>query len=253
MAHHSHKRARVEALPLPHPSPIPPSNSIPHPPPPIDFTRYHHITLPPWSPPPSSSPTPLPPPPLPTHLWGLDPLYFSHVKLFISHLLLLPRTVDPPTFLLSSHPLTSVELVGVIVGVDRRERWVGYLVDDSTGVVQCKVWGGEGGEEKGWGWMEGGEEGDGERLGLGVVVRVMGRVVEWRGEREVNVSCIRVERDEGAEMLHWMECIRLYEDVYSQESAIGRKHRGDVEKMSGDKTTPPQSTTTTTAPAPRPP
>lgn len=90
-------------------------------------------------------------------------------------------------------------------------------VDDSSGVLRCKVWTSQGG-------ASGGSSSDLSRVvdsaARGECVRCVGRLHEWQGVRELNVEWVRVEEDSRAEMLHWLECMRLYDECYRQPSAI---------------------------------
>ena len=73
--------------------------------------------------------------------WGLDPLYWSFVKVFIvqvHQLTLFEGTAD--THMLYGRPISRVELVGVVVSVKQHARFVKYLIDDGTGVIACMVW-----------------------------------------------------------------------------------------------------------------
>ena len=56
----------------------------------------------------------------PVKLWGLDPLFWSNVKLFIGQALALPAYPDlPGTQRLYSHPVSKFEILGYVVGVKR--------------------------------------------------------------------------------------------------------------------------------------
>ena len=243
MAHeHSHKRLRVEdaaaaagqsadaAAPLLASLPQPPSFDLLQAPT-LDPTRYHHVRLPP----PSSSSFALVPPALPVHLWALDPLFFSYAKLFIAHLQRLSPFPDlPSSTSLLSRPLTKVELVGVIVAREVRATYTAYTVDDSTGVIRVKVFANGSADTRPSPTLPGGVLAGAalrEPLRLGQTVRCLGKVNVHFGEREVNAESVRVEKDSGAELLHWMECMTLYDRVYAHSSAIAKKHRRDCREQ----------------------
>jgi len=68
---------------------------------------------------------------LPIHvsarLWGVDPVFWSSVKLRVSDVFSLPCYPGlPDSFRLGSHPVTKVELVGVVVAVLQRGAFVSY-------------------------------------------------------------------------------------------------------------------------------
>ena len=174
----------------------------------IDFSTYHHV---------NESPVSLSqqPSPLPVHLWGFDPLFFSACKLFIAHVLTLPAFPSLPLCrLLHGRPVVRCEVVGVVAGRVVKDAFTVLHVDDSSGVLRCKVW-----------------TADGElrrtvaEAQLGACVRCVGRLHEWQGVCELNVEWLRLETDSGAEMLHWMDCMRLYDDCYRQPSAVMQRQQ----------------------------
>eukprot|EP00937_MAST-01D_sp_MAST-1D-sp2_P005105 g5105.t1 len=74
-------------------------------------------------------------------LWGLDPLFWSYVKLFavqIRQLSSFEGTAD--THMLYGRPITKVEIVGTVVSVSDKAKFVKYVVDDGTDVVPCIQW-----------------------------------------------------------------------------------------------------------------
>ena len=73
--------------------------------------------------------------------WGLDPLCWSFVKVFIvqvHQLSLFEGTAD--THMLYGRPISRVEVVGVVVSVKQHARFVKYYIDDGTGVIACMAW-----------------------------------------------------------------------------------------------------------------
>ena len=209
-----------------------------------DFTRYHTTVLPSAVLPPAASP-----PVLPVQLWGLDPLYFSCLKLLISHVLRLPAFPHlPGSARLLTHPVQKVEVLGVVVGREVREKYTSYAVDDSTGVMRCKLWHSGDADTRPPVLYSGGVLCSRlEALHLGTTVRCMGRLQLYAGERELTVETLRVEdEDEAAEMLHWMECMQLYHAVYDKQSAISCRHQRDSSRQL-------QQTFSVSSPAARPP
>jgi hypothetical protein len=194
-----------------------------------DFTRYHTTTLPSAVLPSASSP-----PVLPVQLWGLEPLYFSCLKLLISHVLRLPAFPHlPGSARLLSHPVQKVEVVGVVVGREVREKYTSYAVDDSSGVLRCKLWHSGDADTRPPVLYTGGVLCTRlEALQLGTTVRCMGRLQLYAGERELTLEALRVEdEDEAAEMLHWLECMQLYHQVYAKQGSISTRHQRDSSKM----------------------
>ena len=174
----------------------------------IDFSTYHHVHEP-------SQSHPSQPPPLPIQWWGFDPLFFSASKLFIGHILALPGFPSlPASTTLHGRPVMRCELLGVVVGRRVKDSFTVLHVDDSSGVMRCKVW-----------------TTDSElrqvvaEARLGSCVRCVGRLHEWQGVRELNVEWLRLETDSMAEMLHWMECMRLYDECYRHPSAVMQRQQ----------------------------
>ena len=175
----------------------------------IDFSTYHRVIEP------LHSLSPSHPPPLPLHMWGFDPLFFSACKLLIAHILTLPAFPSlPASTTLHGRPVVRCEVVGVVVGRIVKESFTVLHVDDSSGVLRCKVW-----------------TADSElkqlaaEARLGACVRCVGRLHEWQGVRELNMEWLRLECDSVAEMLHWMECMRLYDDCYRRPSVIMQRQQ----------------------------
>ena len=78
---------------------------------------------------------------LPVRLWGVDPTYWSSVKLFVHHLLSLPSYPGlAESSRMGSRAVSNVEIMGVIVGMTQRHAHVVYLVDDGSGVIPCLCW-----------------------------------------------------------------------------------------------------------------
>lgn len=78
---------------------------------------------------------------LPEIYWGIDPLLKSSLTMYIDDVLNMPQ-VDghPGVFTYGNHHICSVDILGVIVRVDKRNKAIVYDVDDSTGVIRCTCW-----------------------------------------------------------------------------------------------------------------
>lgn len=50
---------------------------------------------------------------------------------------------------------------------------------------------------------------------LGVVARVRGKISSYRGDMQITVTDVVIERDPNVEVLHWLECMRLARKVYN--------------------------------------
>lgn len=146
--------------------------------------------------------------------WGIDPLNWCHVKLFIGQIHRLPEYPDKPgTQRLFYHPIWKVEILGTIVAIEIREKFTKYYIDDSTGVISALSWNG------------GSATADrikllarhfGRQLKIGDTLRVLGQLKIYDGVREVAMENLYIETDPNTELLHWAEVMTLTKEVYSQ-------------------------------------
>lgn len=147
-------------------------------------------------------------PALPVQFWGLDPVFWAHVKLFVGDarkLMRYPHTAG--AFRAHSHPLSRVEIVGCVVELVSKATREIFVVDDGTGVIMCCR------PVSAGGGAAGGPS-------LGDLVRVRGSMGEFRGNREIHITDLSRVRDPNAEMLHWVQAVKLDRSVYSKPSAI---------------------------------
>ena len=94
--------------------------------------------------------------------WGKDPMFSCFCKMYVADIIQLqeiqnapPRTLPllpqpktpqhypgpyPPVFEYQGHPVWKVDIVGIIVGVLCKERFINYKLDDGTGVITCTYW-----------------------------------------------------------------------------------------------------------------
>jgi len=144
----------------------------------------------------------------PIKLWGLDPLYWAYVRLFISQIHhLKPFHEMPETQSLFGHPISRVEILGFVVSVQQRASLVSYIVDDGTGLIQCTHW-----------WAN--SDSEREVLAVGDLAWFRGKFQFFREKREISVHSIQMETDPNAEAAHWLEVIQLNLNVYSKSSRI---------------------------------
>ncbi|XP_028409616.1 CST complex subunit STN1-like [Dendronephthya gigantea] len=138
---------------------------------------------------------------LPVKFWGLDPLYWTHVKLFARDVLKLKEYPGfTGVYAISNHPIVHALVVGYIVKVDKREKLTNYGVDDGTGFLPCCMWH---------------DQSNGIEADFGDLVTVMGRISTFREERQITLSKLNIETDSNVEVLHWLEVMKLKE-VYQK-------------------------------------
>eukprot|EP00249_Psilotum_nudum_P020611 c27779_g1_i1 orf=41-523(+) len=148
----------------------------------------------------------------------------SHERLFASDLLsLLPHPHLPATFCCKGRPLLKAEMVGVVVSLDSKERFVRFALDDGSGVVPCILWTNHSTsryfnkqklkrvqiEVQAELALE-----EANEVKLGRLLRVQGRITCFNQQRQLTVGSLQPEIDANAEVLHWLDCIRLALSCY---------------------------------------
>ncbi|KAH7436853.1 hypothetical protein KP509_05G038800 [Ceratopteris richardii] len=130
----------------------------------------------------------------------------------------LQRTRDRRTSLMV---VKRLEVMGLAVAVDRKEKYLRFLLDDGSGAcIPCILWlnllsltprlnqshlhcavttqvQAELSVE------------EASKVRLGSLIRVQGRPSSFNGNLQVTVSSLQVESDPNAELLHWLDCMRL--------------------------------------------
>ncbi|KAJ2392244.1 hypothetical protein GGI23_005263 [Coemansia sp. RSA 2559] len=138
--------------------------------------------------------------------WGLDPLFWTSVKLFVGdlHNVLLDSS-ESVFFIGNRRVARAVEVVGIVVLVETRSPKVtAYNVDDGTGVIQCIV------------FSTPEEQADLDTRALyplGTTVRVEGRLKVYRDKRELAVRHIKAV-DPNEEALGWLERLQLRAHIF---------------------------------------
>ncbi|KAI5075925.1 hypothetical protein GOP47_0010001, partial [Adiantum capillus-veneris] len=114
-----------------------------------------------------------------------------------------------------------VETMGVVVGVERKEKYLRFLLDDGSGsCIPCILWlnlltlaprqyfshpvsiiSSQVRAELSF------EEAS--NVTLGALVCVQGRVSYFNQNLQITVSSLQVESDPNAELFHWLDCMRL--------------------------------------------
>ncbi|KAJ3088453.1 CST complex subunit STN1 [Quaeritorhiza haematococci] len=112
---------------------------------------------------------------------------------------------EKDVYLYKNHPIRKVEVFGLIVGVDERPAAVSYLVDDGSGIIPCLY------------WFPRSQLYETNRNvhQLGNLVRVTGRVSEFKGQRQITINNIYVENNVNLEPLFWAEVLELKQTVYN--------------------------------------
>ena len=151
-------------------------------------------------------------------------LHNTHVKLLAFDLLSLTQIPsDPISF--SRHGtlrLSRAEILGVVTFRHfKPEKLLKFVVDDGTGCVDCVLWLNHLTSP----YFARRNPSDVRLIAhsanhfaslvkLGALVRVRGRITKYRGVVQITVSDVVVERDPNAEILHWLDCVRLARKCY---------------------------------------
>ncbi|CAN0281652.1 unnamed protein product, partial [Ectocarpus sp. 8 AP-2014] len=153
-------------------------------------------------------------PGLRVHEWGLNPLFWSYVKLLIRdvHGLGTLGGIDDSHVLHGNKAIHRVEVSGVVVHVKpgatkASGSYVKYILDDGTGLLPCTQYerhAGTGATHRG----------HSERHELGELLVVQGKLKRYRGAREVAITSASKPTDPNQEILHWLRCVELGKTVY---------------------------------------
>ncbi|XP_046848918.1 CST complex subunit STN1-like isoform X3 [Xenia sp. Carnegie-2017] len=134
---------------------------------------------------------------VPVKFWGSDPLYWSHVKLFVRDVLCLREYPGFDFYAISNHPVVQVLIVGYVVKVHKKEKLITFEVDDGTGLISCCYWYNE--------------HVDMVDANLGDLVTVMGKISNYHNARQIIISSFYIETDHNVEVLHWLDVMNIRE------------------------------------------
>jgi len=167
----------------------------------------------------------------PVREWGLDPMCFAHVRLLAFDLLSLrPVPNLQGSYARKGRPVRKVEIMGIVVTVDQKERYTRFTLDDGTGCVSCILWtnhssfaatsAAKGLELQVWQELA---TGTARQVKLGEVLRVQGRLSNYANQIQLTVLSLQTEQDPNAEALHWAECMQLARCCYDLEAPSQKK------------------------------
>lgn len=152
----------------------------------------------------------------------MDSLCNTHVKLLAFDLLTLSSS--PTSFCRNGVVLSRAESVGVVVTRDFKPgRFLRFAVDDGTGCIPCVLWLNHLSssyfskrDPSGVRLMSEVALKLSSQIQLGLVARVRGRITGYRGMVQITVSDVVLERDPNAQVLHWLDCVRLARTCYDR-------------------------------------
>ncbi|CAM9590301.1 unnamed protein product, partial [Phaeothamnion confervicola] len=141
------------------------------------------------------------------HEWGLDPTFWSHIKIFVRdvHRLTEADSLDD-SHMFGDRPVHTAQFVGIVVAIQLKPgRFDKYLLDDGTGLLVCTSWVTD---------SSGVRRAAGPPLRLGDCAMALGRLGRFRGQSELIVSLLRAAAPD-EEQLHWIEAVELGRALYA--------------------------------------
>nr|XP_024362065.1 CST complex subunit STN1-like isoform X3 [Physcomitrium patens] len=151
----------------------------------------------------------------PCREWEQDPLCFAHVRLLAFDLLALRPVPHMPD--VAPSPVHGDYLCHVVV-------------DDGTGCVPCIFWTNYASfpatsPAKGLELRSRQEMAIATtaKVKLGDLLRVQGRLNTYTNQIQVTVASLRTEKDPNAEVLHWVECMRLAKCCYDLDPSLQKR------------------------------
>lgn len=159
-------------------------------------------------------------------------LYHTHIKLLGFDLNSLNQnssssSSDAVSFSRNGYAVSCTEIVGVVVSRDLKpNRFLKFSVDDGTACVGCILWLNHLTSP----YFASRHQPDVRIMGnmathfasqirVGIVVRVRGKFSSYRGVVQITVSDVVVEDDPNAEILHWLDSMRLALKCYDLSPA----------------------------------
>uniref|UniRef100_A0A0D3DJ84 CST complex subunit STN1 n=1 Tax=Brassica oleracea var. oleracea TaxID=109376 RepID=A0A0D3DJ84_BRAOL len=121
--------------------------------------------------------------------------------------------------------VSRLETVGTIVSRDMAEKFLKFSIDDGIGCVTCIMWL----NQLTSSYFSRFDSStillhsriarrQARDIRIGAVARVRGRVGLYRGVMQITATNVVIERDPNAEILHWLECVRLGRSCYRIQS-----------------------------------
>ncbi|KAI9308690.1 hypothetical protein BJ944DRAFT_227516 [Cunninghamella echinulata] len=150
--------------------------------------------------------------------FGLDPLFWVHVKVFISDILALNEATNHKNvYKFNGHVIRSVDICGIIIGVEQKYNSVTYTIDDSTGTIACRLW-------RESAVME-------NSLSLGTCIQVTGYITNFRNKRLINVQDLNHITDPNMEILHYLQVLDLKKNHYSEPFQVPQPIIENIESI----------------------
>lgn len=160
----------------------------------------------------------------------MDALYNTHVKLLaFDFLALIPNPSDSSSFSRKGFILSRAESLGTVVSRDLKPgKFLRFIIDDGTGCIPCVLWLNHltspyfsKRDPSSVRLMAQFALKMSSDIQLGTVARVRGKITAFRGVVQITVSDVVLETDPNAQVLHWLDCIRLARKCYDNPISQG--------------------------------
>ncbi|KAJ1688400.1 hypothetical protein LUZ63_019790 [Rhynchospora breviuscula] len=134
----------------------------------------------------------------------------THAKVVAAELLSVTvYPTSPPSF-------SRAEMLGIVVSLESKPKFLKFLLDDGTGCVPCILW---------LHPLLPPSESDHDptpellrhqarTVRLGEQLRVRGRITVYRGQLQITVRDVFVEKDPNMETFHRLDCVRIAKRCY---------------------------------------
>ncbi|KAI8349627.1 hypothetical protein EDC96DRAFT_519916 [Choanephora cucurbitarum] len=142
----------------------------------------------------------------PVELIGIDPLFLTHAKLIIRHVLELNTSENTPIDLYDycGHRIKFVEICGILVAIELSSTSYRYTVDDGTGTIECVL------------WLNSMKLDNNRPFELGTTVSIMGKISTVRDQKQITVYDLYPTQDPHLEVTHFLQAIQL-QKTYQQQ------------------------------------
>eukprot|EP00158_Paraphelidium_tribonemae_P003547 Partr_v1_DN26218_c0_g1_i1_m48197 len=154
-------------------------------------------------------------------LWGLDGSFWLQSRLFISDIRLLQNSDSSlagddaafqcAIYFYNSHPIRTVLVVGVVVGVTMRASHMVLMIDDCTATIEVSLFfaSSEPSMSRKLKQFAGMSPASAKAELMGKLISVVGRISEFRNERQLTAFSYSVEVDPNAETVHFLRCLEF--------------------------------------------
>jgi len=162
---------------------------------------------------------------MPVETWGLDPLFYTSVRLLIRDVLTLPEfPAVEGSFCLHGHPIRYAFVAGFVTKCERKNKRLCLHIDDSTGILSATLWA-DNDEDPGAFFLN-----VQRSVRIGSFVNARGKLTRYRNPHTsapaaVEMSCYHIqvlgdEHDKDLESMHILESLTLMETTYKKPAAV---------------------------------